>query len=168
MIEAIISAMTLWREGFTTADELISWAYRRIQEMPSPPTELLALAFDGPMACLRRPEYDYPCRPRELNFSQKFALRACLLNLKSDSSVSDFVKWLARAAMGEDLEHPEVKLGYQVEHNWDDCGDMKLAIRYVRDEVSKLLPTCRSAVDGFLVCLADIGFPNAQFPVEEA
>ncbi len=74
-----------------------------------------------------------------------------LCDLDQLDQVDAFVRWASRACMGEDLELPEVAFCYQLDHLWDDCDRIDLAVDLVRRELPEFLPRCRATAEALVV-----------------
>jgi len=134
-----------------TDDEVTAWAWNQVALQTSPSQELLELATDGPRACLKRAEADFPPRPVELTFEQEFSLRAVRTPLQSRESVLELAKWAAKRAMGEDLSNPIVQLAYQWDHLINDCEDSEAAVTLARTSLPQALPRCQAVSAAFTV-----------------
>lgn len=136
-------ALTLWQAGLVPTRRLMAWAnlhLLHVLQSDGPVDDWLELSRQGPAACLRLAEWEFPHRPVELGFPQLFALQAVTLDLASDAEVAGFVQRVAVRCMGHDLQLPEVELGYRLDHLLCDCDDLPAAIRLLRDT----LPSLRS------------------------
>ena len=134
-----------WDDGLITDDAVRSWAGTEllaIVDSKQVPVWLLDLVQYGPPALT---EVGLEWR-RASGFGLRFALRATRLDLRDRSEVEAFVRWLRRAAMGQELSDPEVRLGYQVDHYLDDLGSMDLAVECVRNELPALVEQCRATL----------------------
>ncbi len=154
-------ALTLWQMGLVSVDRLVAWADAQILDQANPASELFELSLHGPTACLKLPEYEFPPRPLELTFTEEFALRAEALDTNSCASASEFVKWASRRCMGENLEEPEVALGYQLDHLSCDCNDMSAALRLLQEELPRLMPRCRATARVLLAQVPDLSIERA-------
>lgn len=153
--------LTLWKAGLIPSSSVVAWADEEILRIDHPAQELLDLSLDGPEQCLKRAEFEFPVRPVDLNYLTGFAFRAVSTALESSESCLAFANWAARTAMGEDLDVPEVVLGYQLDHLLDDCGDDAAAVTLVRDELPRFLPNCRATVTEFMAQI-----PNLKLDTE--
>jgi hypothetical protein len=129
-----------WDSKLVSTHEVRSWAETELMEIADVraiPGWLLDLVQHGPER-LADVALSWRQPPR---FSDEFALHATRVDLDSRTSVESFARWLARAAMGQDLDLPEVMLGYRVD-DYLDCGDMDLAVQCIREDLPSLLPTC--------------------------
>lgn len=133
-----------WRERLVSDSSVVSWADRIIESRPPEdlPEWLLDLSVLGPARCMARPSAEFLYIPF-FSFLENFAVRAGLLDLEAPRAVEAFVEWISHAAMGEDLNVPEVKFGYYVEHLLSD-DSLDLAVYFVRKE----LPSLREPADG--------------------
>lgn len=136
--------LTLWRYGHMTEGEVSDWAWTQVALENTPSQELLELATDGPMSCLKRATADFFPRPVELTYEQEFALRAVRTALHSEASVLELAKWAAKRAMGEELSDPIVQLSYQWDHLINDCEDTDAAVALARNSLPQLLPRCQA------------------------
>lgn len=137
----ISTIIGIWKEGILSSDDVIRWADEQILEIDCPGEPLIELSLKGPAECTKRPSYEFP-DGRIFSFRERFALRVVNLNLDDESEVNEFIEWLTRDCMGENLDFPEVSLGYHVDHYAWDCDDKPLAIRHLKKEMSMLLPKC--------------------------
>lgn len=135
--------LTLWTEGLLERIALVDWAAAQIAAQDEPAWELIELVLEGPEACMRKTEFDFPIRPLELTYADHFALRAVVLDLTDDAASLRFCGWAAQAALAEDLENPMVKLGYRLDHWLVDCENATEALRCLREQLPALLPECR-------------------------
>jgi hypothetical protein len=134
-----------WDDGLITDEAVRSWAGTEllaIVDSRQVPVWLLDLVQYGPHALT---DVGLEWR-RASGFGLRFALRATRLDLQERSEVEAFVRWLGRAAMGQELSDPEVRLGYQVEHCLDDLGRIDLAVECVRNELPALVERCRATI----------------------
>jgi len=116
-----------WLIGCIKAEEVVAWADRMIQKAGSPeslPYWLMELSLQGPEPLYRSPDRDLP-RPKQMSYSEEFRARVECTNPNDDESVGRFAKWAAGAAMGEDLDAEEVRVGYAIEHaiSYENSGD---------------------------------------------
>jgi hypothetical protein len=139
LIEDAQLILGAWRERLVTDASVISWADRVIASMAAAelPEWLMDLSVRGPARCMAGPSNEFLEVPF-LAFLESFAVRVSLLEVDATGQVDAFIEWISRAAMGEDLDVPEVKFGYQVEHLLGDCERLDLAREYVRTELPKL------------------------------
>ncbi len=80
-MESLTTALSLWKVGLVSSEELIAWVDVHVGASENPNEALVNLSLDGPDACLKRPIYDFPPRPLELTFIDEFALRVSGLDL---------------------------------------------------------------------------------------
>jgi hypothetical protein len=106
------------------------------------PAWLLDLLRDGPEDFS---DASHSWRKRA-GFKVRFALHATRVNLLDRASVERFARWLAGAAMGEDLGAPEFMLGYEVDHYLCDHADVDLALQCIHEGLPPLLRTCRATL----------------------
>lgn len=136
--------LTLWHIGLLSSDAVAAWADDQILQASQPAHELIELSLHGPEACLKRPSYEFPVRPRVLPFHEMFSVMALRLDTSSDEETLQFAKWVACNAMGEDLAEPFVMFGYRLDDLLDDRADHLAAVRLVRDELPWMLSRCES------------------------
>lgn len=120
-----------WDDRLITDDEIRSWAETELASLPdaaSAPEWLRDLVVLGP-GSVANVAHEWR---RRSGFLSIFDLRATRLDLEDRASVEVFARWLRRAALGEDIQFPEVQLGYQVDHYLDDLGDLERAVQCVR------------------------------------
>lgn len=141
--------LNAWDDQLASADEVRAWAEAELAAAPdaaSVPAWLLDLLRDGPD---RFSDGSHSWRKRA-DFRVRFALHATRVDLGDRAAVERFGRWLAGAAMGEDLEAPEVMLGYEVDHYLDDRRDVDLAVKCIHESLPSLLPRCRAALQAIL------------------
>lgn len=54
-MEALSIALSLWKIGLVSSEELIAWIDAHIGVSNNPDEALVQLSLDGPDACLKRP-----------------------------------------------------------------------------------------------------------------
>ena len=120
MIKQRISIIIgLWLEGYFTEKEVIAWADKQILEIKDDIYDpLMELSLKGPSTCAKKPSYEFPSAI-EFSFKERFSIRLTKLDQTNHEAVKKFVYWVARNAMGEDHEIPEVQFGYQLDHYFD-------------------------------------------------
>ncbi len=133
--------MCAWQAGAIDDAAVVAWAERVFVETERPgdlPDWLYELCVKGPTACMQMPASDLGLpRPRD-NFQERFLLALSLTDLEDRAALERFVRTAMRC-MGEDLNLPEVQLGYYFDHLVYDCDDMNAAIEYARAELPKFL-----------------------------
>jgi hypothetical protein len=139
LVEEGRDLLSAWREGLVDAAQVVAWADSIIQEsVPAAiPEWILDLSMFGPARCMSRPSSDFIAVPVS-PFRRAFALRVSVLPVQDDDQVRMFVRWCARASMGQDLDDPVVQFGYHLEHLWCDCDRMAEAVAVVRAELPGL------------------------------
>jgi hypothetical protein len=130
-------ALTLWKIGMVSEENLVVWADTQILNQAQPDSDLLEIAANGAVFCLKQSTIS--TYPFTLNFSQEFWLRAYLLDLTCDRAIEHFIQWVARNCVGE-IEIPESSLGYQLDHLYYDCEDIAGAIALLQDKLPQLMP----------------------------
>lgn len=141
---AISIVMTLFALGQISAGQAIAWADEQILACDAPDPLLFDLSLGGPDRCLRLPEFEFPARPLSLSFQQAFAARAVGLSIENDADALDFADWAAARAMGEDLEHPFVQLGYLLDHMFENIPQDAEVLRELRETLPALLTECHA------------------------
>ncbi len=141
--------LTLWRYGHMTEEEVTGWAWNQVALEATPIQELLDLAADGPMRCLKRAAADFSARPVELTYEQEFSLRAIRTEPDSEDSVLRLATWAAKRAMGEELSDPLVQLGYQWDHLINDCEDANAAVALARNSLPQVMLRCKALSAAF-------------------
>lgn len=137
--------LAAWQAGLVSSADIVAWADAAILKARSSsdlPVWLLDLSQYGPEKCFMRPEKELLPR-RFLGFAEVFACRVARLDIADDQAVRDFVRWIASASLGKDLEKPEVALGYQVDQLWGDCERPDLAIDLLRKELPAFVAKSR-------------------------
>ncbi|MCB9886045.1 MAG: hypothetical protein H6838_11155 [Planctomycetes bacterium] len=130
-----------WRAELVTDAEIRSWAESEmmaISDAGEMPTWLLDLVTHGPGSVV---EQGHDWR-RTAEFGVEFAFASARVDLADRGGVVRFARWLAGASLGEDLDLPEVVLGYQVDHYLDQ-GDVDLAVQCVREGLPGILSSRR-------------------------
>lgn len=131
--------MALWKEAYFSESEVIAWADAEILKGKSDPEDsLIELSLKGPGYCSKLPSYEFPAS-RELSFSERFAVRLESLNWVSEKAVMEFIEWVSRASLGEDLNIPEVLLGYLLDEEfcYDEGNPLKLFNKEISTHKSK-------------------------------
>lgn len=149
MIEQRISIIIgLWSEGFFSESEVISWADKSILEIDDDIYDpLIELSLKGPAKCMKSPSYEFPSS-KEFSFRERFAIRLTKLDLANHEDVKRFVTWVARNAMGEDHDIPEVQFGYQLDH-YLDYDEIDPVVHFERN-VPKYMESSIALVNSFL------------------
>jgi hypothetical protein len=132
--------LAAWREPLLGDDDVRAWSYRVLEAIPALelPQWLLNLSTLGPSRCMSEPSSDFLYVP-ELDFPYWFSLRLRVCDLADRADVEAFIVWTCRAAMGEDLDRPEVRFSYQLDHFLNDCSRMDWAKDLLAKEVPTLL-----------------------------
>lgn len=137
-METLSIALSLWKLGLVSSEELIAWVDAHIQVFDNPDEVLVQLSLNGPDTFLKRPTYEFPIRPMELTFTEEFGLRVSVLDSYSESEVSNFIKWVTINCMGEDLDDPIVIFCYQLEDVWT----LEAQVTFLLDELPPLMSQC--------------------------
>src|SRR5690606_6757904 len=135
--------LAAWYEGFVTDGQISDWADKqllRVADLSSIPSWLLSLVENGPAACVELPDFAWPA---PLGYVSGFSLRAASLDIGNDVDVVRFAEWSAYNCIGEDIDLPEVQLGYHLEHFVCDCQRLDWAIVQVRKDLPPLLEVSR-------------------------
>jgi len=149
-MNSIERVLTLWEIGVLSSDDVIAWADSQIVASVNPESILFDLSLYGPEVCLKKPMGEFPADPQRLSFIEEFSVRALVADLSSDETLLQFAKRVASSAIGEDLDEPFVRFGYQLDHLINDCDNTPAAIQLVRDELPSMLSRCQSIAAGFL------------------
>jgi len=113
--------MALWKEAYFSEQEVIAWADAEILKSESDIEDsLIELSLKGPVYCSKLPSYQFPAS-RKFSFSERFAVRLEALNWSSEKIVMEFIEWVSRASLGEDLNIPEALFGYLLDEEF--CYD---------------------------------------------
>jgi len=149
MIEKRISiVLGLWSEGFFSESDVISWADKSILEMDDDIYDpLIELSLKGPGKCVKKPSYEFPSA-KVFSFRERFAIRLTKLDLSNHEDIKQFVTWVARNAMGEDHDIPEVRFGYQLDH-YLDYDEIDPIVHFERN-VHEYLESSKALVNSFL------------------
>jgi hypothetical protein len=132
-----------------TDAEVRQWAWKQVALGNEPSEEILELATEGPMTCLKRCWADFNPRPAEMSYEQEFALRAVRTNLESAQSTLHLFLWAAKRAMGEDLEDQLVQLAYRWDHLLNDCQDTESTLDLARRELPLHMERCQRLCSPF-------------------
>jgi len=147
--------LAAWRENVLTDAQVAEWAAEALEATPAKdlPEWLLDLCMYGVSACMNRPSSEFLDVPF-LSFAERLAIRARKLDPSRSDQMAEFIDWVSRACMGQDLGRPEVLFGYYVDHLWSDCGKMDEAQAYVRKElpeIARSLPEVAPELDRLLL-----------------
>jgi hypothetical protein len=143
--------MGLWKEGYFSESEVVAWADNEILKNKGDLDDsLIELSLKGPMLCSKLPSYIFP-GPRKFNFSERFSIRLEKLNWNSEQSVNEFIDWASRAAMGEDLNIPEVLFGYCLDEEF--CYDGGNPLGFFNEEISKYKEKSKNVFKGIIAQL---------------
>jgi hypothetical protein len=104
------------------------------------PSWLIDLSVKGPFSFLKNAQPDYP-RPGSLTFIDSFRAMVEATDPDDDQSIGRFAKWVSIAAMGENLDLPEVMIGYRIDDAYSFKGGDPLAI--ARETVRCYRPGCQ-------------------------
>lgn len=143
--EAIGRILSFWKAGLLSHEEVVEWADQVIAYSNTADYAITELALKGPARCYAMSSNDFPTG-EPLSFLEEFSLRATMLDMSDASAVSDFVIWVSRTCLvhGKEIQRPEAQFGYTIQHYWDDCSDMPLAVSYVRKQLPELLLRVKS------------------------
>lgn len=144
-MENLSIALSLWKIGLVSSEELIAWVDAQIQMSDNPDEVLAQLSLNGPETCVKRPIYEFPIRSIELIFTEEFSLRVSMLDSHSEPDVRNFIKWATVKCMGEDLDNPIVIFCYQLEDIWT----LEAQVAFVRNELPPLLSRSTSIANSF-------------------
>ena len=144
-METLSIALSLWKLGIVSSEDLIAWVDAQIQMSDNPDEALVQLSLNGPEACLKCPIYEFPIRPIKLTFTEEFSLRLSMLDAHSDSEVGTFIKWATVKCMGEDLDDPIVIFCYQLEDAWT----LEKQVSFLRNELPPLISRTTSIANSF-------------------
>ncbi len=151
---AIEIVLTLWEIGLASETAVTDWADAQILTLEHPSADLIELSANGVKLCLNRKSID--SRSIKLTFVEQFSLKAHLLDLACDRSAEDFIAWVSGNCDGEDIEHREVSLSYQLDHLYCDYDDLSAAIQLLRDDLPALLPDCSKIASTFMAQVPDL------------
>jgi len=135
----IPTVIALFNMNFLTHEEVITWADKQLLNETELFDYISELSLKGPKMCSGLPECEFP-PARKFTYIEEFSLRLQKLNENYGLEVDDFVGWIAQAAMGLDIEIREVYLGYQCDHYFLECDDMKFANKFLKEELLTLAP----------------------------
>jgi hypothetical protein len=138
---AISLAMTFWKLGIASEDDIIAWADARIRESEKPDMRLIDLSTLGPKHCDKLPWEEFPATPLLLPFPVAFSAFAPTLDLADDDALLAFARWASIECVSTDgwNGHPIVDFGYQVDHLRVDMESPELALQYMREHIPQLL-----------------------------
>ena len=129
--------LAAWRDRLVDDDDVRTWSLGALDTIPpaDSPDWLLDLCASGATTCMSKPSADFLHVPF-LDFPSAFSLHVQTCNLADQTETDALVDWISRACMGEDLDRPEVRFGYLLDHDLNDCGRPDWA----RDRLDKELP----------------------------
>lgn len=130
--------MALYKLGLMTENEVNSWGDEQLLNGTESFDYISLLSLYGPGYCCRLPSYDFPAA-RKFTFIEEFALRATNLNLDVEEDRLNFILWVSTECMGLDINIPEVKFGYLVDHYFHECDDAAFAHKYFNDQLRFLV-----------------------------
>lgn len=132
----ISTVMALWKEGFFSEKEVVAWADAQILKNEGDLSDsLIELSLKGPTRCENLDPFIFP-RIRNFSFTERFSIRITTLNFASNESILQFIDWISREAMGEDLTLPEVLFGYLLEEQF--CYDEGNPLNVFNREIEPL------------------------------
>ena len=148
MIETCERLLAWWILGCVTTEEVVAWADAQIQRASTGsklPGWRIDLSLNGPDGFLKSHQPGYP-KPKDLTFLEKFRVLVEVTDPDNEKAVRHFAKWIARAAMGEDLDLPEVRVGYEVEDafSYRNSGD---PVEIARQAVCSYRRNCRDITE---------------------
>ena len=147
-MKSIPTIMALWKEGYFSEKEVISWADAQILKNEGDLADpLIELALKGPTRCEKIDPYIFP-RTRKFSFSERFAVRLATLNFASNESIVEFITWASCEAMGEDLTVPEVLFGYLLEE--ESCYEEGNPFRVFHKEIGALRLKSEAIFNGII------------------
>jgi len=132
--------LAAWRDRLLDEDDVRSWSAEMLEVIPAVdvPEWLLDLCTLGPIVCMNKPSSDFLHVP-ELDFRSALSLHVRTCDLENSGEVDALIAWICRACMGEDLDRPEVRLGYLLDHDLNDCGRPDWARDALANELPALL-----------------------------
>lgn len=157
-MESLSIALSLWKIGLVSSEELIAWTDAHIGVSNNPDEALVQLSLDGPDACLKRPIYEFPYRPIELTFTEEFGLRVSALNIQSEFEVNNFIRWATVKCMGENLDDPIVIFCYQLE---DRCT-LEAQVAFLHNELPLLKSRSMSIAHSFYASVPSLKPQNER------
>ncbi|MCG7984530.1 MAG: hypothetical protein JAY90_17475 [Candidatus Thiodiazotropha lotti] len=143
----IPTIMALFDKGFISEEEVVAWADDQIMKGKEPFDYITILSLKGPRYCQKLPEHEFP-QSREFTFNEEFALRTKDLNVDLDEEKQRFLRWVSSECMGLDIQIPEVKFGYHIDHYFFECDDIMYANRYLKEQLSILVPKNEEIAEG--------------------
>ncbi len=96
----------------------MDWADRNIESGLDDIDALIIISMHGMPRGMTFHDYNFPVR-RKFNYSEEFALRVQRLDVSNIDEANQFIDWVSKAAMGLDIEKPDVAFGYQMDHYID-------------------------------------------------
>ena len=142
-MRSLENTLALWVSGFLSSEDVVAWAGKEVARLREPPMELLDLLTDGPKACLKREQIDFPPRARLLSYIEAFSIKALTLDVESDESVWEFADWAARSSIGQDLSDPLVQLGHEVDQYFEEPQDRNGGTTVIRQALPSLIDRCK-------------------------
>jgi len=143
-------------ENLLCEEDVRSWSYSTIERLPADelPEWLVDLATYGPIACLNRPASEFLDVPY-LPFRVSFSVRVQTTDFANTADAQAFIQWISRACLAEDLSHPEVQFGYQIDHLWHDCARADLCRELIAKELPRLSSQLVTVSDELLRLVAN-------------
>jgi len=134
--------LAAWRDRLLDDDDVRAWTHEVVDSTEvdaDMPEWLLDLCTLGATACMSKPSADFVYVPF-LEFRSAFSLHVQACNFRDRTEVDALVVWICQACIGEDLDQPEVKLGYLLDHDLTDCGRPDWARDALVEALPALLP----------------------------
>jgi hypothetical protein len=137
MLDQISIVMGLWQEGIMSNRDVVDWADMKITEADIPCYELIDLSLRGPEKCFKEKRDGFP-DPKIFSYKERLSLQIRFSDLDSINDLKKLIIWVSINCIGEDLDEPEVKFGYQIDHLYVDCNDMDGAVKLFKSEYQSL------------------------------
>lgn len=138
--------LALYHIGFMSNDEVIKWADDKLLNDEDVFDYVQLLSLHGPEYCVKLQNHEFPDK-REFTFFEGFSIHTVSLDLNSEESIKKYVNWMIYESLGLDIELPEVKFGYYLDHYFSECDDKEYAHNYLIEEIEKFKPRCKEVFD---------------------
>lgn len=133
MYEQAEWVLAWWELGALRDHEVIAWAEGWLGGPGGDyPEWLITLATEGPQSYAASSFGGDAPVARLLSFREAAAARAEATNPEDRDQVLAFMRWVTRAALGEDTRDPVVEAAYQIDHLNDDLGLEEEALEATR------------------------------------
>jgi predicted RNA-binding Zn-ribbon protein involved in translation (DUF1610 family) len=103
-------------------DHAKKWADQNMESDLDDIDALITISMYGMPRGIKLHDYKFPKR-RKFSYSEEFVLRTQQLNTDDIEQCRDYIKWVARNSLSENIDLPEVGFGYSLDDYIDRCVD---------------------------------------------